>query len=89
MRTDERGALQPATPVQYRTYLAPGGVRYQAEPPVCNDCGHEITRQNFGWACLTSAADAREQVEWIACTACTNIRQVGPPLRHFIALHHL
>ena len=43
MRTDERGALQPATPVRYRPYLAPGGVRYQAEPPVCNDCGHEIS----------------------------------------------
>ena len=89
MRTDERGAQQPAAPVRYRTYLAPGGVRYQAEPPVCNACGHEITRHNFGWAYLTSAADAREQVEWIVCTACTNIRQVGPPMRQFLALHHL
>jgi hypothetical protein len=57
---------------------------------VCNDCGHEITRHNFGWASLCpSAADTREQVEWIVCRACTSLRQIGPPLRHFMALHHL
>ena len=78
-----------ATRLRYRNYLAPGGVRYQAEPPGCNCCGQEITRQNFGWACLTSAADAREQVEWIECRACTKIRQVGAPLRYFMTLHHL
>ena len=78
------------TRLRYRHYLAPGGVRYQAEPPVCNDCGHEITRHNFGWASLCpSAADTREQVEWIVCRACTSLRQIGLPLRHFMALHHL
>jgi len=77
------------TRLHYRHYLAPGGVRYQAEPPVCNSCGHEITRQNFGWASLISEVDSPEQVEWIACRACTTIRQIGPPLRHFLALHHL
>ena len=77
------------TRLRYRNYLAPGGVRYQAEPPVCNGCGHEITRQNFGWASLISEDDPSEQVEWIACRACTPLRQIGPPLRHFMALHHL
>ena len=77
------------TRLRYRTYLAPGGVRYQAEPPVCNACGHEITRQNFGWASLISEGDPPEQVEWIACRACTPLRQIGLPLRHFMNLHHL
>ena len=78
------------TRLQYRDYVAPGGVRYQADPPVCNGCGHEITRQNFGWASFVpSATAAREQVEWIECTACTPIRQGGPLLRHLVAVHHL
>jgi hypothetical protein len=85
-----RSMERTETRLHYRHYLAPGGVRYQAEPPVCNSCGHGITRQNFGRASLfPSAADAREQVEWIECRACTPIRQIGPPLRHFMALHHL
>src|SRR3989442_12793221 len=33
-------AYQPAAP--------PGGIRLQANPPVCNRCWHEITPQKFG-----------------------------------------
>src|SRR4051812_2934885 len=33
-------AYQPASPS--------GGIRLQANPPVCNHCWQEITRQNFG-----------------------------------------
>ena len=85
-----RGGERAAPPLRYRHYLAPGGVRYQAEPPVCNGCGHEMTRQNFGWAFLVpSDADTREQVEWMECRACTPIRQGGPLLQHFMAVHHL
>jgi hypothetical protein len=81
--------MEHVDPYRYRQYLAPDGVRYQAEPPVCNHCGREITRHNFGWACLTQDAARREPVEWIACKACTTLRHIGIPLRRFLALHHL
>ena len=39
-----------AVPVRYQEAVPPETIRLQVDPPVCNVCAQEITRQNFGYA---------------------------------------
>jgi hypothetical protein len=66
------------------------GTRYQVDPPYCNLCEQEITRQNFGQAYLTT--EGRIPVgnfEFIECTACTLVRDSGEALLTFLQRHKL
>jgi hypothetical protein len=62
-------------------------IRYQADPPVCNLCKQEITRENFGWMYLEG--HPRGQVECIECRGCTMRRASGTPLQLFLQRHGL
>jgi hypothetical protein len=79
--------------VQYKGAQTYGGIRYQAYPPVCNICGQQITRENFGCAYIEVEGPKKfqepEQFERIECTACTLIRESGESLRAFLTRHHL
>ena len=64
-----------------------GRIRYQADPPVCNLCKQEITRENVGWMYLER--HPRGQVECIECRGCTMRRASGTPLQLFLQRHGL
>jgi hypothetical protein len=72
-------AYQPASPT--------GGTRLQANPPVCNRCWHEITRQNFGQASVVGQALSPGRFEFIECTACTTVRAHAPARMLFWIQH--
>jgi len=59
-------AYQPASPT--------GGIRLQANPPVCNRCWHEMTPQNVGQASVVGYAHSSSRFEFIESTACTTVR---------------
>ena len=63
-------AYEPAAPL--------GGIRLQANPPVCNRGWYEITPQNLGQASVVGSAHSSSRFEFIECTACTRVR-VGDP----------
>ena len=73
-------AYQPAAPT--------GGIRLQADPPVCNRCWHAITPQNFGQASVVGHAPIPGRFEFIECTACTPVRAPHPERTHFWGQHH-
>jgi hypothetical protein len=81
--------LDPAGKIEYKEVSAIGAVRLQADPPVCNVCQQEITRKNFGFACVESNQRSLQRFEFIACTACTPMRASGDTLRRFVERHHL
>ena len=64
-----------------------GGIWFQSNPPVCNRCWREITRQNFG--CVTVVGDVPfpGRFEFIECTACTAVRDRDPEVTLFWARH--
>jgi hypothetical protein len=64
-----------------------GRVRYQADPPVCNLCKQEITRENVGWMYLER--HPRGPFEVIECRGCTMRRASGTPLQLFLTHHRL
>jgi hypothetical protein len=64
-----------------------GGIRFQANPPVCNHCWREITRQNFGCATVVGKAPHPGRFEFIECTACTPVRDPSPEVTLFWARH--
>jgi hypothetical protein len=66
-----------------------GEPQYQANPPICNHCGQEITQRNFGWAYLVHNGGKSGEAEFIECTACTPVREGGKALRIFLARHNL
>ena len=72
-------AYQPASPT--------GGIRLQANPPVCNRCWHEITPQNFGQASIVGYAHFSSRFEFIECIACTTVRAGDPEQTHFWGQH--
>jgi hypothetical protein len=72
-------AYQPAFPA--------GGIRLQADPPVCNRCWHEITPRNFGQASVVGQAPFPGRFEFIECTACTPVRDPHPEVTLFWARH--
>jgi len=79
--------------VEYSAAQTPGGICYQASPPVCNICGQRITRENFGCAYVESEQPKRfkapEQFERIECTSCSVIRESGKALRDFFRRYYL
>jgi len=76
--------------IKYRAAAEKEGTRYQADPPMCNLCGQDITRENFGWAYLTTEGRVpTEKFEFIECTACTLIRESGDALLTFLKRHKL
>jgi hypothetical protein len=66
-----------------------GGVQYQADPPMCNRCLQEITRENFGWMFLEGGGRRQGPFEFIECRACTMMRAAGQSLRLFLKHHGL
>jgi hypothetical protein len=82
-------SLDTVDKIQYRDALTPEGIRFQSSPPVCNICEQQITRQNFGWACVEIEGHTGELFERIECTACTTIRDSGAPLLTFLQRHRL
>ena len=72
-------AYEPATPS--------GGIRLQANPPVCNRCWYEITPQNFGQASVVGSAHFSSRFEFIECTVCTTVRAGEPEQTRFWAHH--
>lgn len=74
-------AYQPASPT--------GGIRLQANPPVCNRCWQEITRQNFGRVSVVGQAPFPGRFEFIECTACTTVPARVPERTLFWGQHQL
>jgi len=64
-------------------------IRYQADPPLCNRCHQEITRENFGWMFLEGGGRRQGPFEFIECRACTMLRATGQSLRRFLEHHGL
>jgi hypothetical protein len=64
-----------------------GRIRYQIDPPVCNLCKQEITRENIGWMFLER--HPRGPLEYIECQGCTMMRAGGEHLRLFLKHHGL
>ena len=81
--------LDTAGKITYKTTSQTGNTQYQADPPVCSICHHEITRINIGQSYVESDRRTLTHFECMQCRACTPIREGGPALRHFIARHHL
>ena len=82
-----------AVQVRYQEAISPDKIRYQVNPPVCNICAQEITRQNFGHAYVEVEEHKKlrktEQFERIECTACSLIRESGEALLAFVTRHQL
>jgi hypothetical protein len=81
--------LNIAGEVEYKVVSIIETVRFQADPPVCNVCKQEITRQNFGFSCVESNQLSLQTFEYIECTACTPMRAGGDTLRRFVERHRL
>jgi hypothetical protein len=62
--------------IAYQVAPPMGGIRLQANPPVCNHCWREITQQNFGCATVVGEEPHPGRFEFIECTACAPVR--GP-----------
>jgi hypothetical protein len=83
--------------IEYTATPDQGGIRYQNNPPVCNLCKQEITRENVGWMYLEGGRHPRRRVqdkveckiEFIECRGCTMLRAGGPLFRHFLKRHSL
>jgi hypothetical protein len=79
--------LNSVCEVAYQPVPAAGGIRFQANPPVCNRCWREITRQNFGCVTVVGEAPFPGRFEFIECTECTAVRACGPEVTLFWARH--
>ena len=64
--------------VAYEPAAPPGGIRLPANPPVCNRCWDEITRQNLGQASVVGSAHSSSRFACIEWTACTTVRAREP-----------
>jgi len=60
--------INPVGEVQYQHASPTGGIRFQANPPVCNRCWREITPRNFGCASVVGEAPLPSRFEFIECT---------------------
>jgi hypothetical protein len=81
--------LNTAGQIEYKAVSMIGAVQFQADPPVCNVCEQEVTRRNFGAACVESRGRTQAKFEFVECTACTRMRAYGDTLRRFVERHHL
>ena len=73
--------------IAYEPAAPPGGIRLQANPPVCNRCWDEMPPQNLGQASVVGSAHSSSRFACIECTACTTVRDRGPGVTLFWALH--
>jgi hypothetical protein len=73
--------------IAYEPAAATGGIRLQANPPVCNRCWYEITRQNFGQASVVESAHVASRFEFIECIACTMVCACEPEQTRFWTQH--
>ena len=73
--------------IAYQLATPTGGIRLQANPPVCNRCWHKITPQNFGQASVVGSAHSSSRFEYIECTACTTVRADDPEATFFWEQH--
>jgi len=73
--------------IAYQPVPPTGEIRFQANPPICNRCWREITRQNFGQASVVGDAPHPGRFEFIECTACTTVRDRRPGVTLFWARH--
>ncbi len=73
--------------VAYQPVAATGGIRFQANPPVCNRCWREITPHNFACVTVVGEAPYPGRFEFIECTACTTVRDHGSRVALFWAQH--
>ena len=79
--------LSPVGEIAYQSAPATGGIRFQANPPVCNRCWREITPPNFGCVTVVGEAPFPGRFEFIECIACTPWRDRGPEVMLFWARH--
>jgi len=75
--------------IQYNDTPDKGGIHYQTDPPVCNICKQEITRENFAWMYFEGRGRTRGKFEFIECRGYTRMRAGGTPLRLFVQRHKL
>ena len=74
--------------IAYQRAAPTGGLRLQADPPVCNRCWHEITPQNLGQISVVGSAPSPSRFEFIECTACTMVRAHDAETTLFWRQHH-
>jgi hypothetical protein len=73
--------------VAYQVAPATGGIRCQADPPVCNRCWRPIMPQNFGCATVVGEAPFPGRFEFVECIACTTVRDRGSAVTLFWTRH--
>lgn len=81
--------LDTAGNIVYRDALEPGGILFQADPPVCSLCKQGITRETMGRSYSLREERTRRRYEVIECTMCTGMRDGGTPLLVFLERHNL
>ena len=84
---ENRMPINHACEIAYEPAAPTGGIRLQADPPVCNRCWYEITPQNFGQASVVGRAPSPGRFEFIECTACTTVRAREPEQTLFRGQH--
>jgi len=62
----------------YQPVSSTGGIRLQANPPVCNRCWQEMTPQNCGRASVVGQVPSPCRCEFLECHACTTMRAHAP-----------
>lgn len=73
--------------IPYQPASIPDAMQCQVDPPVCNLCWQEITRQNLGWVSVVQNTHTRGRFECIECTTCTATRAGGSSITVFWARH--
>ncbi len=73
--------------IAYEPAAPPGGIRLQANPPVCNRCWYEMTPQNLGQPPVVGSAPASSRFACIEWTACTTVRAHDPERTLFWVQH--
>jgi hypothetical protein len=77
----------PLGEIAYQPEPSTGERRCQTNPPVCNRCWRVLTLQHFGCATVVGEVPYSGRLEFIACTACTTMRDRGPAVTLFWARH--
>ena len=84
---ENRMPINHVCEIAYESAAPTGGIRLQANPPVCNRCWYEITPQNFGQASIVGYAHFSSRFEFIECTACTTVCAHAPEQTLFWGQH--
>ena len=74
--------------IEYRGQLD-GGVRFQADPPVCNGCEQPVTHGNLGALTLSEPTPdgPRGLYEIVLCVTCANQEASEATCLRFIERH--